>query len=118
MNSLARAVSLCSLLFTGLVTAQTRPTIQPDDRKLSLSFEANQGQTDPQVHFTSRGNGIACSSPTPRLFNQTEKLFRRKAFPSERILQGPRQRRAMSFEWPWFVCDVLTHCSVKVCWHI
>jgi hypothetical protein len=33
------------------------PAIAPNYGKLPLSFEANQGQTDPQVKFLSKGNG-------------------------------------------------------------
>jgi hypothetical protein len=35
------------------------PALAADYGKLPLSFEANQGQTDPQVKFLSRGNGYA-----------------------------------------------------------
>ena len=34
--------------------------------QLPLSFEANQGQTDSQVNFLSRGTATHCSSPRPR----------------------------------------------------
>lgn len=37
---------------------QTRPTM-PDYGKLTLGFEANQGQTDPRVKFFSRGSGYS-----------------------------------------------------------
>jgi hypothetical protein len=36
-----------------------RPQIAKAYGKLSLSFEANQGQSDPQVKFLSRGNGYS-----------------------------------------------------------
>jgi hypothetical protein len=57
MNALTRVATLPLLLFTGILAAQSKPALQPDYGKLPLSFEANQGQTDPQVRFTSRGNG-------------------------------------------------------------
>ena len=34
--------------------------------KLPLSFELNQGQTNPQVKFLSRGAGTNCFSPARR----------------------------------------------------
>jgi hypothetical protein len=37
----------------------TAPRAAADYGKLPLSFEANQGQTDPQVKFLSRGNGYS-----------------------------------------------------------
>jgi hypothetical protein len=39
--------------------AHAKPTLAADYGKLPLSFEANQGQSDPQVKFLSRGNGYA-----------------------------------------------------------
>ena len=35
------------------------PAVAANYGKLPLSFEANQGQSDPQVRFTSRGNGYS-----------------------------------------------------------
>ena len=37
--------------------ATTQATVQVAYGKLPLQFEANQGQTDEQVHFLSRGSG-------------------------------------------------------------
>ena len=39
------------------VPQETKPQVLVAHRKLPLSFEANQGQTDPQVNFLSRGSG-------------------------------------------------------------
>jgi hypothetical protein len=59
------------VIFLGTLLAGQAPAqqIKPDDTKrielnqaygkLPLSFEANQGQTDPQVKFLSRGNGYS-----------------------------------------------------------
>jgi len=41
------------------VNATNRATVQPNYGKLPLSFEANQGQSDPQVKFLSRGEGYS-----------------------------------------------------------
>jgi hypothetical protein len=38
---------------------QPPPALAPSYGKLPLSFEANQGQTDPQVKFLSRGKGYS-----------------------------------------------------------
>ena len=38
---------------------QTEPHIVANYGKLPLSFEANQGQADPQVKFLSRGQGYS-----------------------------------------------------------
>jgi hypothetical protein len=52
------SVVLLPLTFTAVAAkGATPPVVAPDYGKLPLSFEANQGQTDPQVRFTSRGNG-------------------------------------------------------------
>jgi hypothetical protein len=40
-------------------TMPDRATITRSDYSLPLSFESNQGQTDPQVRFLSRGAGSA-----------------------------------------------------------
>ncbi len=37
----------------------TRPQVMDSYGKLPLSFEANQGQTDPRVRFLSRGSGYS-----------------------------------------------------------
>jgi hypothetical protein len=37
----------------------SKPALTPNYGKLPLSFEANQGQTDSQVRFTSRGQGYS-----------------------------------------------------------
>src|SRR5271154_7289822 len=39
--------------------AKIGPIVAANYGKLPLSFEANQGQSDPQVRFTSRGNGYS-----------------------------------------------------------
>jgi len=41
------------------VKASNRATVQANYGKLALSFEANQGQSDPQVKFLSRGQGYS-----------------------------------------------------------
>jgi hypothetical protein len=40
-------------------SVKVRPAVAADYGKLPLSFEANQGQSDPQVKFLSRGNGYS-----------------------------------------------------------
>ena len=40
-----------------LMTLSAAFAARPDLVKVPLSFEANQGQTDTQVRFLSRGNG-------------------------------------------------------------
>jgi hypothetical protein len=40
-----------------VVTATTRARVQASYAALPLAFEANQGQTDPQVKYLARGNG-------------------------------------------------------------
>jgi len=40
-------------------SASNRPAVAADYGRLPLSFEPNQGQTDPQVRFTSRGKGYS-----------------------------------------------------------
>lgn len=57
VSSIVLASLLCVPL---LVVGQSKkPGVVPNYGKLPLSFEANQGQTDPQVRFTSRGNGYS-----------------------------------------------------------
>src|SRR5438132_7693991 len=60
---------LLSLITTFVAAQALAQQIKPDEAKriqlnqaygkLPLSFEANQGQTDPQVKFLSRGNGYS-----------------------------------------------------------
>ncbi len=61
------------------------PTLASSSSKLPLSFEANQGQTDPQVRFLSRGQGyslfltnsaavLALSRPNPSPNNSANAL--------------------------------------------
>jgi hypothetical protein len=44
---------------SGKTPVTARRSLPPSYGKLPLSFEANQGQTDPQVRFLSRGNGYS-----------------------------------------------------------
>jgi len=44
---------------TAAVSAEQRGRIQASMNALPLGFEVNQGQTDPQVKYTARGNGYA-----------------------------------------------------------
>jgi len=44
---------------TSVIRAQNQPRLVANYGKLPLSFEINQGQTDPQVKFVSRGRGYA-----------------------------------------------------------
>src|ERR1700751_6348347 len=41
------------------VSAEQRGRIRASLDALPLAFEANQGQTDPQVKYTARGNGYS-----------------------------------------------------------
>ena len=40
-----------------VLTADQRGRVQASMSQLPLAFEANQGQTDPQVKYVARGNG-------------------------------------------------------------
>src|ERR1700684_1161312 len=42
-----------------VLSAEQRGRVQASMGKLPLAFEANQGQTDPQVKYMARGNGYA-----------------------------------------------------------
>jgi hypothetical protein len=60
MRKLALTALLAYLFFIpSLAVGQSAPVLHPDYGKLPLSFEANQGQTAPQVKFTSRGEGYS-----------------------------------------------------------
>ena len=54
-------VSILALAFAGMVAAEVSKPVKPalleTYGKLPLSFEANDGQADPQVKFLSRGRG-------------------------------------------------------------
>src|SRR2546429_8971786 len=54
-------VSILALAFAGMVAAEVSKPVKPAlleaYGKLPLSFEANDGQADPQVKFLSRGRG-------------------------------------------------------------
>ena len=56
-------LAAASLVALASIAAHTQtkpsPAVQAGYGRLPLSFEANQGQTDPQVKFTSRGQGYA-----------------------------------------------------------
>jgi hypothetical protein len=52
-----RIFAILAVVSTGL--SQTPPKPQSEFLSLPLSFEANQGQTNPAVKFFSRGDGYA-----------------------------------------------------------
>lgn len=69
MNTNTKYLISLSLITTFVAAQALAQQIKPDETKrielnqaygkLPLSFEANQGQTDPQVKFLSRGNGYS-----------------------------------------------------------
>ena len=69
MKTNTKFLLLLSLITTFVAAQALAQQIKPDETKriqlsqaygkLPLSFEANQGQTDPQVKFLSRGNGYS-----------------------------------------------------------
>jgi hypothetical protein len=65
MNQLRKSTS-CTLttlgllvISSGVLDAQSRQTLKQEYGNLPLSFEENRGQTDPKVHFLSRGNAYS-----------------------------------------------------------
>jgi hypothetical protein len=56
--SVAFVFSFC-LIFSAHAATPSKPAVAEHYGQLSLSFEANQGQTDPQVRFLSRGPGYS-----------------------------------------------------------
>src|SRR5437879_9095471 len=76
----------------------TKPQVLAAYGKLPLSFEANQGQTDPQVKFLSRGRGYTLFlTPTEAVLTLTKAAANAKrripgeAAPAE-LEQRTRQR--------------------------
>ena len=58
--ALAAATAGSTIALMAQVAQPTQPaTVSADYGKLPLSFEANQGQTAPEVKFTSRGKGYS-----------------------------------------------------------
>lgn len=57
--SLLAATVLFAYPILGQVATTPQGKVKAEYGKLPLSFEANQGQADPQVRFTSRGNGYS-----------------------------------------------------------
>ena len=90
-----RVAFLLSLLFlfhfTTLSSGATKPKVLDAYGKLPLSFEANQGQSDDQVKFLSRGDGYTlCLTSTDVV------LFLRKGTPSG----GGRQHAGLRTDEP------------------
>ena len=58
-DPLLRSAAVVDDSVTGRAPQAAQPRLQESYGKLPLSFEANQGQTDPQVKFLSRGSGYS-----------------------------------------------------------
>lgn len=59
LSTLSQAVAPIPSQFSTRAAKAAAPEIQADYGKLPLSFEINQGQSDPQVRFLARGQGYS-----------------------------------------------------------
>ncbi len=67
--------------------------------KLPLAFEANQGQTDPQVKFLSRGSGYTLSlTPTEVVFSFRKPQGRRSLVSHQRSSKPNEEQRVIATE--------------------
>src|SRR5437016_160104 len=74
----------------------TKPQVLAAYGKLPLSFEANQGQTDPQVRFLSRGSGYTLFlTPTEAVLTLTKAdAHAKRRISGEATLVEPEKRAA------------------------
>ncbi len=79
------------------VNAEQSGRIRASMNTLPLGFEANQGQTDPQVKYTARGNGYAVFlTPNKAVFALTSGRLSNAASSRARGVQPPTAENAKS----------------------
>jgi hypothetical protein len=83
----------------GLQSSNQRPAIAADYGRLPLSFEANEGQTDPEVRFLTRGNGYdlfltedAAVLSLNRIDKSTAGALSKRVDPAAKSIQKDRVR--------------------------
>src|SRR3989441_12722620 len=91
-------VSILALAFAGMVAAEVSKPVKPAllaaYGKLPLSFEANDGQADPQVKFLSRGSGYTLfltSTETVLTLTKADAYAKRR-ISGEATLSEPEKR--------------------------
>src|SRR3989441_13178896 len=91
-------VSILALAFAGMVAAEVSKPVKPalleTYGKLPLSFEANDGQADPQVKFLSRGRGytLFLTSTEAVLTLTKADAYAKRRISGEATLSEPEKR--------------------------